>query len=210
MEAAERMAAAGIDPAAVIAALRRAGSRFALLHGSAATGDPAAARDVDVAAWFGGTDPAPWDAAAMLPGRVDLLVLDNAPLELAGRTALHGLLLFDRYAERPTADVLADPAALGHVKYLFVTAIEGCIDAAHHIAASEGWRPAETNADAFIVLAQHGVVDAELAATMAAAARFRNLLVHGYAEVDDERVVGHLARLADVRSYLAAVALLAG
>lgn len=93
MDAAERMAVAGVDPAAAIAALRAASARFAFLHGSAATGDPAAARDVDVAAWFGASAPAPWDVA--VPGRVDLLVLDDAPLELAGRVALHGLLLFD-------------------------------------------------------------------------------------------------------------------
>jgi hypothetical protein len=30
-----------------------------------------------------------------LPEGVDLLVLDAAPLELAGRVALHGVLLFD-------------------------------------------------------------------------------------------------------------------
>jgi predicted nucleotidyltransferase len=93
MDAAERMAAAGVDPVAAVAALRAASARFAFLHGSAAAGDPGSARDVDVAAWFGGGAPAPWDVA--VPARVDLLVLDTAPLELAGRVALHGLLLFD-------------------------------------------------------------------------------------------------------------------
>jgi uncharacterized protein len=32
---------------------------------------------------------------ALLPSRVDLLVLDNAPLELAGRVAVSGRLLFE-------------------------------------------------------------------------------------------------------------------
>lgn len=32
---------------------------------------------------------------AHLPAGVDLLVLDDAPLELAGRVALHGQLLFE-------------------------------------------------------------------------------------------------------------------
>ena len=43
----------------------------------------------------------------------------------------------ERYAADPAA-VRADPAQLGHVKYLFVTSIEGCVDAAHHVCASEG------------------------------------------------------------------------
>ena len=120
------------------------------------------------------------------------------------------LAALEGYAALAPEDVLADVARLGHVKYLFVTALEGCIDAAHHVAASEGWRPAETNADAFVVLGEHGVLDAELVTRMAAAARFRNLLVHGYARVDDRRVVDHLARLGDLRRYLAEVARLAG
>lgn len=33
--------------------------------------------------------------AGSLPEPVDVLVLDTAPLELAGRVALHGRLLFD-------------------------------------------------------------------------------------------------------------------
>jgi len=32
--------------------------------------------------------------------------------------------------------------------YHFITAIEGCAQIAHHIIASEGWRVAESNADA--------------------------------------------------------------
>jgi uncharacterized protein len=49
---------------------------------------------VDVGAWFG-RDVDQVAVQATLPGHVDLLVLDHAPLELAGRVALRGVLLFD-------------------------------------------------------------------------------------------------------------------
>lgn len=75
--------------------LRQAGAVFAYLHGSHAEGTPGPASDVDVAAWFGRPVDA-WSVAPTLPGRVDLLVLDSAPLELAGRVALYGRLLFER------------------------------------------------------------------------------------------------------------------
>jgi len=80
---------------AATAALHAAGARFAYLHGSRAAGTARPDSDTDVAAWFG-WDPAPrsWDIDG-LPRTVDLLVLDDAPLELAGRVALHGQLLFD-------------------------------------------------------------------------------------------------------------------
>lgn len=111
----------------------------------------------------------------------------------------------ETYARRPPEDIAGDPAFLGHVKYLFVTAIEGCIDAAHHVAASEGWAPAETNAGAMEVLGRHDVLDPALTETMAAAVRFRNLLVHRYAAVDDDLTVGHLAQVEALRRFVAAV-----
>lgn len=74
--------------------LRSSGAVFAYLHGSRADGTATAGSDTDVAAWFGRPTDA-WVVAAALPGDVDLLVLDDAPLELAGRVAQHGLLLLD-------------------------------------------------------------------------------------------------------------------
>lgn len=81
-----------VDLEQLTAQLRAAGARFAYLHGSQVTGSAPADSDVDVAAWFG----APVDAWSVdLPDGVDLLVLDTAPLELAGRVAQHGRLLLE-------------------------------------------------------------------------------------------------------------------
>jgi uncharacterized protein YutE (UPF0331/DUF86 family) len=116
------------------------------------------------------------------------------------------LATLEGYRDIDHVALLADDARVGHVKYLFVTAIEGCIDAAHHVCASEGWGPPETNSDAMLVLARHGTLGRELGETMAAAVRFRNVLVHGYAEVDDQRVLGFLGRVRDLRTYVGTLA----
>jgi uncharacterized protein len=74
--------------------LRHRGGRFAFLHGSRVSGGSRADSDLDVAVWFG----RPTDDLALrarLPAGIDLLVLDDAPLELAGRVALYGRLLFE-------------------------------------------------------------------------------------------------------------------
>ena len=84
--------ASPVDPELLAAQLGAAGARFAYLHGSQASGRAAAGSDVDVAAWFGRAVDS-WSVA--LPDGVDLLVLDTAPLELAGRVALHGRLLLE-------------------------------------------------------------------------------------------------------------------
>jgi predicted nucleotidyltransferase len=77
----------------IVVALRRAGARFAFLHGSRARGTARPHSDVDVAAWWPAAPPPSFDV--LLPAGVDLLVLNNAPLELAGRVALEGVVLFD-------------------------------------------------------------------------------------------------------------------
>jgi uncharacterized protein len=77
----------------VARALRSAGAVFAFLHGSRASGRPTGDSDLDVAAWWPLDVPASWEVD--LPAGVDLVVLNDAPLWLAGRVALHGGLLFD-------------------------------------------------------------------------------------------------------------------
>lgn len=82
------------DEAEVIRRLRDAGARFAFVHGSRTTGQAARPdSDLDLAAWWGEHPPDAWQID--LPGRTDLVVLDQAPLWLAGRVALYGRILFD-------------------------------------------------------------------------------------------------------------------
>jgi len=87
----EATAAAAMAESAAV--LRRAGARFAYLYGSRASGSHRPESDVDIAAYFG--DQPPQSFEILLPPGVDLLVLDQAPLELAGRVAVGGRLLFE-------------------------------------------------------------------------------------------------------------------
>jgi predicted nucleotidyltransferase len=79
--------------AAAVSGLRAAGARFGFVHGSRAGGEPRPDSDLDVAAWWGESAPPAFEVE--MPPRVDLLVLDAAPLEIAGRIALTGELLFE-------------------------------------------------------------------------------------------------------------------
>lgn len=99
-----------------------------------------------------------------------------------------------------------DERWLDAVKYSFVVAIEGCGRVAHHIVVSEGWRVAESNADAIRALAAHDVVAVATAEPVARAMGLRNLLVHQYAEIDDDRVVANLDRLGEIEQFVREVA----
>lgn len=99
----------------------------------------------------------------------------------------------------------SDSVTLGAIKYAFVTSIEGCVRVAQHLAASEGWRAPDSNALAFDVLAEHGIVEADFGRRLARAVGFRNLLVHQYADIDDRRVVAMLGEVGDLEAFVNAV-----
>lgn len=86
-------------------------------------------------------------------------------------------------------------------------AVEACLDIARRIIAIEGFRYPENNQDTFRVLVEEKIVPARLLDTLQEMARFRNLIVHDYAKIDDARVYGILKqRLGDFDAYARAIA----
>ncbi len=76
-----------------IEVLRNCCAAFALVFGSHARGTAGATSDLDVAAWWPNQAPLPWTLD--LPLGVDLIDVRRVPLELAGRIACEGQILFD-------------------------------------------------------------------------------------------------------------------
>lgn len=86
-------------------------------------------------------------------------------------------------------------------------AVEACLDIARRIIAVEGFRYPENNQDTFRVLVEEKIVPSRLLDTLQEMARFRNLIVHDYAKIDDARVYGILKqRLGDFDAYARAIA----
>ncbi len=84
--------------------------------------------------------------------------------------------------------------------------IEACLDIGRRLIALEGFRFPEDNKDVFQVLAEEGVVPRELLPALLDMARFRNIVVHNYAKLDDARVYGILKkRLGDFDAYARAI-----
>lgn len=81
-------------------------------------------------------------------------------------------------------------------------AIQICIDIAAHLIAELGPKMPADYRGVFEVLRPEGLDD-ELAQRLASAAGMRNVLVHGYLEVDDKVVWNALDRLDDLRQFAA-------
>ncbi len=95
-----------------------------------------------------------------------------------------------------------DEERLSGLKYRFITTLETVVNIAQHLCASEGWGPPASNADSVRLLGRHGVVEEPLSDRVAAAVGFRNILVHQYEEVDDDKVVAHLDDIGDLQAFV--------
>ncbi len=87
------------------------------------------------------------------------------------------------------------------------TAIESCINIGNHVVARLGLRAPKDYADVFKILAEAQVLPNDLAQRMMDMARFRNLLVHLYWEIDHKRVHESLPkRIETLKAFVKRVA----
>jgi uncharacterized protein YutE (UPF0331/DUF86 family) len=92
----------------------------------------------------------------------------------------------------PRDAFVADPRLANSAKYLLIVAAEAALDICNHLAARRGGRSPEDYAD--------------LSARLMRMARFRNLLVHLYARVNDGEVHRVIREdLGDLERYLHSV-----
>jgi len=84
--------------------------------------------------------------------------------------------------------------------------IETCADIAGHIISDRGYRIPKSYADTFKVLQEENILEKELFETMEKMAKFRNIVVHNYGNIDASIVVNILKRhLDDFLTYKNAI-----
>jgi len=70
------------------------------------------------------------------------------------------------------------------VEHTLQLAIQAALDVASHIVSARRLGEPQSNRALFDLLRRHGLIDEALAEPLYAMAGFRNILVHGYQEVD--------------------------
>ncbi len=97
---------------------------------------------------------------------------------------------------------LNEPYVRDAAKYRLITAIEAAISVCNHIVARLK-KPPSTYSECFLSLGELGVISKGLAERLAMMAKFRNMLVHLYWRISDERVYEILTRdLDDLRRFV--------
>lgn len=88
-------------------------------------------------------------------------------------------------------------------KYSLLEIAEACIDIANHIIAAKGYERAEEYSEMFRVLQKKGIIGKSLGDKMYDMAKFRNLLVHRYSDIDDKRVLDIIkSNLGDISEFM--------
>lgn len=99
------------------------------------------------------------------------------------------------YARLERQDFLSSPINIRDTKYCFIIAGQAAIDLCYHLAAKLLKKSPSDYANCFELLGEIGKFSKETLKCMANMAKFRNLLVHHYIKVDDNRVYDKLKEI---------------
>lgn len=107
------------------------------------------------------------------------------------------------FGELTLEEFLGDVTIVSAVKYQLIVAIEAAISICNHLASRLAQRIPSSYTDCFLSLKEQGMVTPELSERLGKMARFRNLLIHLYWEVDDALVFRIMREdLKDLEAYL--------
>lgn len=74
------------------------------------------------------------------------------------------------------------------LKHTLQEAVEASIDISSKIISKEGWGRGDSYSDYFITLEENDVINEELKDKLVQMAKFRNLVVHRYMEVEEDEL----------------------
>lgn len=128
----------------------------------------------------------------LIHGKIDIIERNNTFL--------------NTYKEKSEVEILSSYKDVQAIKYSLFEIIEACIDIASHIISGKGLQRAESYAEMFEILGKNDILKTQLSKELSNMARFRNVLVHGYAKIDNSKIlVFTKEKLIDVENFIKAI-----
>jgi len=122
------------------------------------------------------------------------------------REIRQGLNKIRAYTAQPDADFFADERNLYTVMHLLLICIEAVASICNHLLAKTARKSPASYSECFEGLRELGVLDETLTNRLIQMARFRNILVHRYWDVEPERVLRYAREnLEDFEDFLRGV-----
>jgi uncharacterized protein YutE (UPF0331/DUF86 family) len=107
----------------------------------------------------------------------------------------------------PASEFSATKDAQDIAAYRLLVAIEAALSICFHLVAKKAKRAPDTYAECFAAMAEEGLIPQEMAAKLQHMARFRNMLIHRYWNIDPLRLHEIISDdIDDLDEFCAAVA----
>ena len=106
--------------------------------------------------------------------------------------------LLERYRQYAEKDFINNPTLSGAAKYNLILGIEIIVDIGNHFLSEVyGAHPGEYR-EIIEMLGEHEIIPKEFSKENIDMAKFRNLLIHEYIKVDEEKVYNNLQKAPDI------------
>ena len=113
------------------------------------------------------------------------------------------LQVLNEYTKRAKNDFLSNKEAVRSARYAFIVMIEASSNIANHLCARMLNSSPDSYAECFLLLGNSQIISADLSLRLGKMAGFRNILVHGYAKVDDHKMFEIMQNnMGDVEQWL--------
>lgn len=96
-----------------------------------------------------------------------------------------------KYATIPEKEFWKDERNILSIKHLLLQSIEAIGSICNHISAKKFLRAPSSFPECFEILSNSKVIDNELSLKLRKMARFRNILVHRYWEIEDQKILDY-------------------
>ncbi len=115
--------------------------------------------------------------------------IDVQQMRERAREVRESVIKIRQYTAQSDEDFFADERNLYTVMHLLLIAIESIAGMCSHVMAKAARKAPSSYADCFEGLKTLGILDRNLTGRLIRMARFRNLLIHRYWEIDPRRVL---------------------
>lgn len=111
-----------------------------------------------------------------------------------------------KYSSLPDSEFWGDERNILSIKHLLLESIEACGNICVHICAKKLFRAPSSFAECFENLYKAKVINEDLSSKLRNMARFRNILVHRYWDINDEKILEYARKnLDDFNKFLEAI-----
>lgn len=112
-----------------------------------------------------------------------------------------------KYSSIPDNEFWEDERNILSVKHLLLESIEACSNICIHISAKKLFKAPSSFSECFEILYKSKIIDENLSSRLRKMARFRNILVHRYWEIENQKILEYARNnLGDFEQFLKSIA----